>query len=71
MILTDDLLRAAYLDRQTLQALNPDVPYQFFVMLPYVLAVVFLIVFAGRVAMPSALGVPFLGERRGRKRRGA
>ncbi len=47
-----------------LQALNPDIPYQFFVMAPYVLAVLFLIVFAGRVRMPSALGVPFLGERR-------
>ena len=46
-----------------LQALNPDIPYQFFVMAPYVLAVVFLIVFAGRVQMPSALGVPFHGER--------
>ena len=54
-----------------LQASNPDVPYQFFVMLPYVLAVLFLIVFAGQVRMPSALGVPFLGERRRRKRRGA
>ncbi len=52
-----------------LQALKPDIPYQFFVMAPYVLAVLFLIVFAGRVRMPSALGVPFLGERRHRKRR--
>ncbi len=54
-----------------LQALNPDVPYQFFVMAPYVLAVVFLIVFAGRVRMPSALGVPFIGERRRRRHRDA
>ncbi len=52
-----------------LQALNPDIPYQFFVMAPYVLAVLFLIVFAGRVRMPSALGVPFVGEQRHRKRR--
>ena len=52
-----------------LQALNPDIPYQFFVMAPYVLAVVFLIVFAGRVQMPSALGVPFTGARRQQKRR--
>ena len=47
-----------------LQVLNPDIPYQFFVMAPYVLAVLFLIVFAGRVRMPSALGVPFLGGNR-------
>ena len=47
-----------------LQVLNPDIPYQFFVMAPYILAVLFLIVFAGRVRMPSALGVPFLGGNR-------
>lgn len=47
-----------------LQMLNPDIPFQFFVMLPYVLAVAFLIVFAGRAQMPAALGIPFFGERR-------
>ncbi len=47
-----------------LQLLNPDIPYQFFVMLPYVLAVGFLILFAGRARMPAALGIPFFGGRR-------
>ena len=52
-----------------LQTLNPDIPYQFFVMAPYVLAIVFLVFFAGRVQMPRALGVPFFGGRR-RKSKG-
>ena len=47
-----------------LQLLYPDIPFQFFVMLPYVLAVAFLIVFAGRAQMPAALGIPFFDERR-------
>lgn len=42
-----------------LQMLNPDIPFQFFVMMPYLLAVLFLVFFAGRTRMPSALGVPF------------
>lgn len=42
-----------------LQMLNPDIPFQFFVMMPYVLAVLFLVFFAGRTRMPGALGVPF------------
>ena len=42
-----------------LQTLNPDIPFQFFVMMPYVLAVLFLVFFAGRTRMPGALGVPF------------
>ena len=46
-----------------LQSLNPDIPYQFFVMAPYALAVVFLIFFAGRAGLPRALGVPFLSGR--------
>lgn len=46
-----------------LQLLNPDIPYQFFVMLPYILAVVFLVVFAGRGQMPAALGIPFFPGR--------
>ena len=42
-----------------LQSLNPDIPYQFFVMAPYALAVLFLIFFAGRAGLPRALGLPF------------
>jgi simple sugar transport system permease protein len=46
-----------------LQTLNPDIPYQFFVMMPYALAVVALVFFAGRGGLPRALGVPFIGGR--------
>lgn len=43
-----------------LQTLNPDIPFELFVMMPYVFAVLFLILFAGRAKMPAALGIPFL-----------
>jgi len=46
-----------------LQTLNPDIPYQFFVMMPYLLAVIFLIFLARRSRMPAALGVPFMPPR--------
>lgn len=46
-----------------LQTLNPDVPYQFFVMMPYALAIVALVIFAGRGGLPRALGIPFIGGR--------
>lgn len=49
-----------------LQSLAPGIPYQVFVMAPYVLAVVFLIATARRARMPSALGIPFMTGR-GRK----
>ena len=42
-----------------LQSLNPDIPFQFFVMLPYVLAVVALVFMARSSHMPNALGQPF------------
>ncbi|MCZ6863451.1 MAG: ABC transporter permease [Alphaproteobacteria bacterium] len=45
-----------------LQILNPDIPFELFVMMPYVLAVLFLIFFAGRAQMPAALGIPFTGR---------
>lgn len=45
-----------------LQSLNPDIPFELFVMMPYVLAVLFLIFFAGRAQMPAALGIPFTGR---------
>ncbi|HEX7007566.1 MAG TPA: ABC transporter permease [Alphaproteobacteria bacterium] len=53
-----------------LQALNPDVPYQFFVMMPYALAVVFLVFFAGRAQLPAALAQPFFAGRDKRRREG-
>jgi general nucleoside transport system permease protein len=50
-----------------LQSLNPDVPYQFFVMMPYALAVLFLVFFAGRAQLPAALAQPFFAGRGKRK----
>jgi simple sugar transport system permease protein len=46
-----------------LQVLNPDIPFQFFVMMPYLLAVIFLIFLARRSRMPAALGIPFAPPR--------
>jgi len=46
-----------------LQTLNPDVPFEIFVMMPYVFAVLILILFAGRTRMPAALGIPFIRNR--------
>ena len=51
-----------------LQALNPDVPYQFFVMMPYALAVLALVFFAGRAQLPAALAQPFFAGRTKRRR---
>lgn len=45
------------------QALDTQIPYQFFVMLPYVLAVVALIFFAKGAKAPSALMQPFRPSR--------
>lgn len=49
-----------------LQILNPDIPYQFFVMMPYALAVAALVFLAGRGGLPAALGLPFASGRRAR-----
>src|SRR5579883_746364 len=46
------------------QTWYPKVPYQFFVMLPYVLAVVALIFSARGSAVPRALGKPFAPSRK-------
>jgi general nucleoside transport system permease protein len=46
-----------------LQALNPEIPYQFFVMLPYLLAVGALVFLSRRSRLPSALAVPFTPPR--------
>ena len=46
-----------------LQVWYPNIPYQFFVMLPYVLAVGALVFFARGSAMPKALGRPYLRAR--------
>lgn len=52
-----------------LQIWYPGVPYQFFVMLPYVVALATLVVFASRSVGPAALGLPFRTLRRVRKAR--
>lgn len=46
-----------------LQTLSPDIPYQFFVMMPYVLAIIALVIFAGRARAPAALRIPFITGR--------
>jgi len=39
------------------------VPYQFFVMLPYLLAIGALVFMARSAALPQALGRPFVSDR--------
>lgn len=46
-----------------LQTGYPGVPYQFFVMMPYVVALVALVIFASRSFGPAALGLPFRSPR--------
>jgi simple sugar transport system permease protein len=46
-----------------LQTLAGGIPFQFFVMMPYVLAIVALAFLAGRSRLPSALGIPYLKDR--------
>jgi len=41
------------------QNLGAGLPYQFFLMLPYLLTIIVLVGFAGRVRDPAALGQPF------------
>lgn len=49
-----------------LQMWYPGIPYQFFVMLPYGVSLVALVIFARRSAGPAALGLPFKSLRAGR-----
>ncbi len=46
-----------------LQALNPHVPYQFFVMMPYLLAIGALVFLSRRSRLPAALAQPFVPPR--------
>ena len=45
-----------------LQPIYSEIPHQFFIVLPHLLAIGSLVFFAGRTRFPSALGVPFFGS---------
>jgi simple sugar transport system permease protein len=47
-----------------IQAFNLNIPYQFLVMLPYVIALLALVGLAGKSTPPAALGVPYIPESR-------
>lgn len=52
-----------FLSLQTkLQTIYPGVPYQFFVMLPYVLVIVMLVLISREAAQPDAIGKPYERE---------
>jgi ABC-type uncharacterized transport system permease subunit len=45
-----------------IQAINPHIPYQFLVMLPYVVTMIALISVVGRASWPASSGIPFKRE---------
>ncbi len=45
-----------------IQAINPNIPYQFLIMLPYVVTLIALISVVGRASWPAASGLPFKRE---------
>lgn len=47
-----------------IQAFNLNIPYQFLVMLPYVIALLALLGLAGKSTPPAALGIPYIPESR-------
>ncbi|MBD2034777.1 ABC transporter permease [Leptolyngbya sp. FACHB-321] len=48
-----------------IQAFNLNIPYQFLVMLPYVIALLAMVGLAGKTTPPAALGVPYSKESTG------
>jgi len=48
-----------------IQAFNLNIPYQFLVMLPYVVALLAMVGLAGKTTPPAALGVPYSKESTG------
>lgn len=49
-----------------IQAFNLNIPYQFLVMLPYVIALFALVGLAGKSTPPASLGIPYIPESRDR-----
>jgi simple sugar transport system permease protein len=49
--------------RSACNPIFPGVPYQFFVIVPYVVAIVSLAVGSRNSRMPAALGIPFFSQR--------
>ncbi|MGQ3029910.1 MAG: ABC transporter permease [Ferrovibrionaceae bacterium] len=57
------LFGAAEAAQIRLQLIAPHIPYQLFVMMPYVVAVAALVVVARSTRLPAALGRPFIPDR--------
>ncbi len=47
-----------------IQALGANIPYQFLVMLPYVIALLALVGFVGKSTPPKVLGTPYFTQNR-------
>ncbi len=47
-----------------LQAFGFKIPYQFLLMLPYVMTVIVLVISSSRAISPSVLGVPYIRDRK-------
>jgi len=56
------LFGAAYALQYHLQAMNIGIPYQFLLMLPYIVTIVTLLGIIGREEAPAALGIPYSRE---------
>ena len=56
------LFGAAYALQYHLQAMNIGVPYQFLLMLPYIITIITLLGIIGREEAPAALGIPYSRE---------
>lgn len=56
------LFGAAYALQYHLQAMNIGIPYQFLLMLPYIVTIITLLGIIGREEAPAALGIPYSRE---------
>jgi ABC-type uncharacterized transport system permease subunit len=45
-----------------IQAINPNIPYQFLIMVPYIVTLIALVSVVGRASWPAASGTPFKRE---------